>query len=102
MSTPKAGPPRWESSGVVEPPRIFLSYAHSTAKHKRRVAELVGVLRESALAVDIDTDVEAPQGPEEGWPKWMKGRLKEATWVLLFFDDVYRRRFEGEEDPSRG
>ena len=50
----------------------------------------------------VDTDVKTPQGPEEGWPKWMKRQIKEADWVLMFFDKLYRRRFDGEEEPDTG
>ena len=50
----------------------------------------------------MDTDVKTPQGPEEGWPKWMKRQIKEAAWVLMFFDELYRRRFDGEEKPGTG
>ena len=50
----------------------------------------------------VDTDVKTPQGPEEGWPKWMKREIIEADWVLMFFDELYRRRFDGEEEPDTG
>ena len=42
------------------------------------------------------------RGREEGWPKWMKRQIEEADWVLVFFDKLYRRRFDGEEDPNTG
>lgn len=66
------------------------------------MADLAAVLRSKGLAVTMDTDVKTPQGPEEGWPKWMKHQLRDADWVLIFFDEVYRRRFDGEEEPDKG
>ena len=87
---------------VSDPPTVFVSYAHSTPQHKQRIADLVGTLRAKGLTVAVDSDVKTPQGPEEGWPKWMKRQLKRADWVLIFLDEVYRRRFDGEEEPDKG
>ena len=81
--------------------KVFISYAHSSPEHKQIVYNLVDVLRSSGLLnVSIDTDVTTPQGPPEGWPKWIKSQLEQANWVLLFFDDIYRRRFDGKEKPD--
>lgn len=82
--------------------KVFISYAHSSPEHKRTVYNLVDVLRSSGLTILMDTDVRTPQGPTEGWPKWMKSQLQQANWVLLFFDNVYRRRFDGKEEPDIG
>jgi len=90
------------NSLVSHPPKVFISYAHSTPEHNKRISDLVGTLRAEGLIVVVDTDVKTPQGPEEGWPKWMKRQIKDADWVLIFFDEVYRRRFDGEEEPDRG
>jgi hypothetical protein len=32
----------------------------------------------------------------------MNRQINEADWVLMFFDEVYRRRFDGEEEPNAG
>ncbi|MCD4728517.1 MAG: TIR domain-containing protein [Pirellulales bacterium] len=82
--------------------KVFISYAHSSPKHKQIIADLVTALRENDLIVTVDTDVKTPQGPEEGWPGWMKRQIKDADWVLMFFDELYRRRFDGEEEPNKG
>ena len=58
--------------------KIFVSYAHSSPAHKQIVYDLVEVLRQKHLAVTVDTNVTTPQGPEEGWPKWMKRQIKGA------------------------
>ncbi len=81
---------------------VFISYAHSSPDHKQTVYDLIEVLRLKGLNVLADTDVSTPQGPTEGWPKWMKSQLEKANWVLLYFDDVYRRRFDGVEKPGIG
>ncbi|HEX4264532.1 MAG TPA: methyltransferase domain-containing protein [Verrucomicrobiae bacterium] len=83
-------------------PKVFISYAHSSEAHKQTVANLVAVLRARGLIVAVDADVKEPYGPEEQWPRWMKRQLAEADWVLLFFDKIYRRRFDGKEKPGKG
>jgi|GEM_PF-6351229 len=49
---------------ISHPPKVFISYAHSTAEHKHRIADLVGTLRAKGLTVLVDTDVKTPQGPK--------------------------------------
>ncbi len=75
--------------------KVFISYAHSSPEHIQTVSRLVETLRANGLIVTVDTDVKTPQGPEEGWPRWMKQQIKEEDWVLMFFDELYRRRFDG-------
>ena len=94
--------PTFNSGRAEQMTKVFISYAHSSPQHKQTVSNLVGTLRENGLAVMVDTDVTTPQGPEEGWPKWMKREIIEADWVLVFFDELYRRRFDGEEEPDTG
>ena len=77
-----------KSNATPETETVFVSYAHSSPEHKQ--------------AVEEDTDVKAAHGPDEGWITWMRTGIKKANWVLIFFDDVYRRRFEGDEQPSKG
>ncbi len=82
--------------------KVFISYAHSSPEHKQTVTSLVETLRKMHLAVTVDTDVKTPQGPKEGWPRWMKRQIRDADWVLMFFDELYRRRFDGDEEPDSG
>jgi len=82
--------------------KVFVSYAHSTPEHDQLITNLVNALRKKGLIVTVDIDVKTPQGPEEGWPIWMKRQIKNADWVLIFFDKVYRRRFDGEEALNKG
>jgi len=80
---------------------IFISYAISEQSQKI-VSDLVKILRARKMTVVVDIDVQTPQGPEEGWPIWMKNNISKADWVLLFFDETYRRRFDGKEKPGNG
>jgi hypothetical protein len=82
--------------------KVFISYAHSSPEHKQAVSSLAETLRQNHLAVTVDTDVKTPQGPKEGWPRWMKRQIRDADWVLMFFDELYRRRFDGDEEPDSG
>jgi hypothetical protein len=81
---------------------VFVSYAHGSAEHMKRVTDLVATLRAQGVGVVADTEVTTPQGPPEGWPRWMARNLEEATWVLLLFDKAYRRRWDGSEEPGKG
>lgn len=87
---------------TARPKKVFISYAHSSPEHRQTVNDLVTTLRAADLTVLVDTDVETAQGPPEGWPKWMKQMIKDADWILLFFDETYRRRFDGDEEPNKG
>jgi hypothetical protein len=82
--------------------KVFVSYAHSSPEHRQSVSSLVEALRAKGMAVVVDTDVKTPQGPEVGWPRWMKQQINEADWVLMVFDETYRHRFDGDEEPDRG
>ncbi len=81
---------------------IFISYAHAHPKHQTRVLELVEALRGAGLQVAFDGDVTTPQGPPEGWPRWMEDQIDTARWVLVVCDEVYERRFRGKEAPDVG
>lgn len=82
--------------------RVFISYAQSPPKNKGLVAELVTALRRAGLAVTFDQDVASPQGPPEGWPKWMRNRIEEADWVIAVCNEAYYRRYRGREEPGLG
>jgi hypothetical protein len=59
-------------------------------------------LRSAGLTVVTDVDVKSPVGPPEGWPRWMRNKIAEADWVLLYIDETYRRRYDGNEEPGKG
>jgi hypothetical protein len=82
--------------------RIFISYAQVPEDHKQRVADLAASLRDSGLHVVFDHNVTSPQGPPEGWPKWMLDQIELADWVLVVCNEAYYRRFRGREVPGLG
>src|ERR1035441_752667 len=81
---------------------VFISYAQTPPENKGLVAELVTALRASGLTVTTDQDVVLPQGPPEGWQKWMMDRIEEADWVIVVCNEAYYRRFRGKEEAGRG
>ncbi|MFT5324873.1 MAG: hypothetical protein ACI8P0_002739 [Planctomycetaceae bacterium] len=82
--------------------QIFVSYAHSSSEHRQSVQQFAEHLRSAGLTVVTDVDVKSPQGPPEGWPRWMRNKIAEADWVLLYIDETYRRRYDGQEEPGKG
>jgi len=84
------------------PKTVFISYAQAPAAHKQRVADLAASLQRAGLRVLFDQEVTSPQGPPEGWPKWMLNQIEQADWVLVICNEPYYRRFRGKEDPGRG
>lgn len=79
--------------------RVFISYSHDSAEHKRRVLELAQRLRSEGVDAWMD-QFEDP--PVEGWPRWMQHQLTQACFVLLICTEHYRRRFEGEAPDGQG
>ncbi|HZF11490.1 MAG TPA: TIR domain-containing protein [Thermoanaerobaculia bacterium] len=84
------------------PTKVFVSYAQVPESHRWRVAELAASLRGAGLDVVSDHDVTSPQGPPEGWPKWMLDQIEQADWVLVVCNEAYYRRFRGHEAPGTG
>lgn len=82
--------------------KVFISYAQLPDTNNQRVAELASSLREAGLYVVFDQGVTFPQGPPEGWPKWMLNQIEQADWVLVVCNEAYYRRFRGKEEPGKG
>ncbi len=78
---------------------VFISYAHESDAHKESVRALAERLRLEGVTCTIDQDVEAPP---EGWPQWMNKQVAGARFVLVLSSKLYRRRFEGNEEPGVG
>jgi formylglycine-generating enzyme required for sulfatase activity len=87
------------SSTAVAPPRVFISYSHDSAEHRRRVLELSNRLREDGVDCHID---QYEVSPPEGWPRWMERRIQEADFVLIVCTEVYARRFAGTAPAGEG
>lgn len=78
---------------------VFISYAKSH-ESQLTVDDLVTILRKAGIQVWIDTDVQMPHGPQEGWIQWMRRKIRDANWVLILFDENYLRAFYGEADEG--
>ncbi len=79
--------------------RVFLSYSHDSPVHRSRVLALVERLRRDG--VDAWLDRYTPN-PSEGWPRWMQRQIEQADFVLLVCTAIFRRRFDGREEPGKG
>jgi 7-cyano-7-deazaguanine synthase in queuosine biosynthesis len=80
--------------------RIFISYSHDSAPHKKAVLDLASRLRADGLECTIDQHVNG--SPQRGWPRWMSAQVEQATHVLVFCSSIYKRRFEGKEERGVG
>jgi tetratricopeptide (TPR) repeat protein len=81
------------------PTRVFISYSHDSADHRRRILELANQLRQDGVDAQIDQYVEFP---EEGWPRWMRSKIEEADAVLVVCSPIYKSRFDGVDAPVKG
>jgi hypothetical protein len=93
---PKARP----ENEVRGHPRVFISYAHQSAQHVRRVLELSNRLR--ADGVDCMIDQYLNGSPPEGWALWMERQIERVDFVLLVASEAYKRRYDGTETPTVG
>ena len=81
--------------------RVFLSYSHDSPEHRRRVLALAERLRADGIDAMVDQYLE-PAGPPEGWPRWTETQLRTADFVLAVCSPTYRKRVEGDVNPSEG
>src|SRR3954468_12606651 len=84
-------------------PKVFVSYSHDSAEHKKRVAALVSRLRgEEGVSVVWDDDLASVGGPDEGWDMWSERQIVECEFVLACCTGKYRERFNGQLPPGAG
>ena len=81
------------------PVRVFLSYSHDSPDHAESMLRLADQLRADGVDAWID---QYETSPSRGWPQWMEEQVRRADFVLCVCTEIYRRRFEQEEDPGRG
>jgi hypothetical protein len=89
--------PRTVATG---PTRVFISYAHQSDHHVRRVLNLSNRLR--ADGVDCTIDQYLNGSPPEGWPLWMEHQIESAEFVLIVGSEAYKRRYDGTEAAMKG
>ncbi|MDQ2945896.1 MAG: toll/interleukin-1 receptor domain-containing protein [Acidobacteriota bacterium] len=80
-------------------PKVFFSYSHDSAQHKRRVLELSNRLRTAGIDATIDQYVTSPA---EGWPKWTADQIENDDYVLLICTETYLRRMQAKQEPGTG
>jgi len=77
----------------------FITYAHDSLAHERRVLELANRLR--AEGVDAQVDQYEPH-PPEGWPKWMEGQFLKAEAILVIPSEKYLERYTQKDSKGSG
>ena len=92
-----------EQDKSTKPPaatcRVFISYSHDSPEHRQRVLTLANQLRKDGVEAWIDQYI---QDAAEGWIRWMRSQVRQASRVLLVFTETYQRRFEGDEEEGKG
>jgi tetratricopeptide (TPR) repeat protein len=83
----------------TSPPRVFVSFAHESDEHDRKIMALVDALR--GHGIDAICYLQK-DWYDEGFILWMEKEIKTATWILMVCTELYRRRSEGEESKGKG
>jgi formylglycine-generating enzyme required for sulfatase activity len=81
-------------------PKVFISYSHDSAEHRKRVLSLAERLRADGVDAQIDQYVQGT--PLEGWARWMRHQLASADFILLVCTETYHGRFCGLGGPDQG
>ena len=81
-------------------PHVFISYSHDSEQLKQLVLGLANRLRDEG--VDAWIDQYLPDGPQEGWPRWMAAQIEQADFVLLVCTETYNCRVSMDEEPGKG
>lgn len=76
--------------------KVFISYSHDSDEHRKFVWELADRLKLDGIDCLIDQDIDFPQGPRQGWTKWMMEKIKWADFVLIMFTPLYAESFRGD------
>src|ERR1700733_242878 len=71
-------------------PHTFITYAHDSLAHERRVLEFANKLRADGVDTEID---QYEQHPPEGWPKWMENQFLKADVILVAPSEKYFERY---------
>jgi hypothetical protein len=73
-------------------PRVFVSYAHGSVRHRRQVREFCRFLE--TLGADIRMD-EFAGDDRRDWSLWSIQEILAADFILVVASAEYRRRAEG-------
>ena len=80
-------------------PTAFITYAHETPEHDKRVLDLADQLETEGIRCDLDV---FELCPPEGWPTWMFRQVETRDFCIVVCTETYRRRMEGRETPGKG
>ncbi|MFN5997426.1 MAG: TIR domain-containing protein [Paracoccaceae bacterium] len=77
---------------AIQPPRVFISYSHSSEDHKKWTKELATKLRTHGIDARID---QFHLSRADEIANWMNRELTLADKVIIICDTVYYQKFEG-------
>jgi len=81
------------------PPRVFISYAHDSPEHRKRVRAFWTLLREQGVDAQLDAGQDRV-GMD--WALWSENEIRNADFVLVIASPEYRLRAAGETEPGTG
>ncbi len=85
---------------IIKPPRVFISYAYDSERHKQRVHEFAWFLRAEG-GIDVRFDLWDSYRRRD-WSVWIIKQVRDADFVLVVASPAYKRRAEGSVEPSDG
>lgn len=74
------------------PAKVFISYSHDSASHRKRILKFSDYLRNKGIDAYID---QYEAHPVVGWPRWMWEGLEEADFVLMIITQNYEKEAKG-------
>lgn len=81
-------------------PRVFISYAHDSDRHREQVRRFAHLLRGDG-GIDVRLD-EWDTHLRRDWSAWMIDQLQHADFVLVVASPAYKRRAEGQAEAADG
>jgi hypothetical protein len=83
----------------VNPPRVFISYSHDSAQHKKWVLEFATTLRNRGVDAVLDQwDLQ----PGDDLPHFMETQLFSADFVLIICTSQYVEKANTGEGGNKG
>jgi SEFIR domain len=82
-------------------PRVFLSYAHDSDRHKAQVLQFCQLLRDNGIEANLD---QYDTNDRRDWYSWMISQVSRADYVLVIASPRYRAVGDGNApvDHNRG
>jgi len=85
---------------IIKPPRVFISYAYDSERHKQQVHEFACFLRAEG-GVDVRFDL-WDANRRQDWSVWIVEQVREADFVIVVASPAYKCRAEGGAGSSEG